>query len=256
MKYLSWLLPSKEKRFFVLVLVASVRKVFFSFWLGDLRHFTFPTGGPIMTWGCVFCKDYPLNLLLCTTPLCSSARALPGVALAMQLLLPTRGQSKMKAQWWTKCRNATFLHICCSLWLRVAWGSTWAVSTGGSALRDTVCVSSYKWHSKGCLLLKTHLPVSVPLCCYRQFWSCYRCPVIDLFPSLNARKDRAFPGSRWKSGVWTSVPEVHSSVLTGQEMENEVSSDAISSFLFKNSTLCVLGKIHTCQKSRAGISVS
>jgi len=56
MKYLSsWLLLSREKEFFVLFL-ASVRKVFYSFWLGDVRHFRFQTEGSIMT-VCVFCKD-------------------------------------------------------------------------------------------------------------------------------------------------------------------------------------------------------
>lgn len=139
MKYLSsLLLLSKEKGFLVLFLAASVRKVCYSFWLGDVRHCHFQTGSSIMT-VCVFCKDYLLNLLFCTTPHCSSAELWAGVALTVQFLLLWRQGEKPGDG--PKGGKAAFLHGRWRLWLRLVGRSTWALFIGGFPLSDTVCIS-------------------------------------------------------------------------------------------------------------------
>lgn len=116
MKYLSWLLPSKEKRLFVLVLAASVRKVFFSFWLGDLRRFNFPTGGPIMKWGCVSVRI--TSWIYSSVPPLNAPQPEPWLGWPWQCSsFCSEARARCRAQWWAKRRNAAFLHMCCSLWL-------------------------------------------------------------------------------------------------------------------------------------------
>lgn len=107
MKYLSWLLPSKEKRALCLGSCHFCKEGFLLFLARGFKTLQFPNGRPYHEMRLCFCKDYLLNLLFCTTPQCPSARTLAGVALTMQLLL-LWGQGKMQGPVMDKAQKCSF----------------------------------------------------------------------------------------------------------------------------------------------------